>query len=387
MRSAVVLAVLGAGCGFQLTGGTATEDANGDGAPGDITHGENGEPAGPPFLRMIDVTDGQVVGAPHLGFPLLISVVQEGWLRTTKNGGRIANANGSDLWFSFDAAGTTPLPHEIERYDPGTGTLVTWVRIAALEPTTVFFLHYGDPLRTTMPTPSMVWTPGYAGVWHAGGPLNDASAQNATAINSGSTLGEGQVFEGRSFDVVDDFIDLGSATGIDDLFAGGGTVETWFFARGWGESSYGRLFDKGHATGWSIGVNRVDAGLLESMYFLHGTTAGVYPRWNTALNTVTPNAWHHLAVVYNKDSLTNDATIYIDGSASPVTQLGEPITPLVSDAQHSLYYGNRASLDRTFDGNLDEARVSKGEKTAGWIGTSFNNQVAPNTFSTIGPEL
>ena len=96
-----------------------------------------------------DITDAQVSGAPHANFPVLIART-EAWLRTTTSGGRIANANASDLWFSLDAAGTLSLPHEIERYDPTNGTLFTWVKITSLEPTTTFFVHYGDPARTTV---------------------------------------------------------------------------------------------------------------------------------------------------------------------------------------------------------------------------------------------
>lgn len=389
MHGVVVVTLLVAGCGFELRPASIGDAPRIDGiadAPGDVTGGENGQPAGPPFLRMVDVTDARVTGAPHANFPVVIAVT-ELWLRTTTNGGRIANANASDLWFSLDAAGTVVLPHEIERYDPTTGTLFTWVNITSLQPTTTFFVHYGDPTRTTVSSPALVWTPGYAGVWHLGGALNDASAQNATAPSSAAVVAGGQLFEARNFDGDDDFVDLGTAAAIDDVFTGGGTLETWFFAQGWGEGAYGRFLDKGHSLGWSFGLNRTNANVLESVFFVHAATGGAYGHWNSPAASVTLNAWHHVAVVYDKGAATNDAAIYIDGTATAITEIGTPTLPGASDGPYAMLLGNRPGGDRTFDGSLDETRISVGPRSAGWIATTYTNQLNPGAFATIGPEL
>lgn len=197
----------------------------------------------------------------------------------------------------------------------------------------------------------------------------------------------GQLHDATSFDSSNDYIDAGSALAIDDVFTGGATLETWFLAKGWGESNYGRFMDKGHFGGWSFGVNRADSSLLESVFFVHAATSGSYGHWNTAAGSVTLNAWHHVAVVYDKGALVNDATIYLDGTALPITEFSAPGQSGISDASQPLIIGNRPGADRTFNGLLDEQRISFHARSAGWIATTHRNQRAPETFSTFGPEL
>ncbi len=385
------------GCGFSSprvgpdAGGDPPDDAAGMDAPTDGMTTDDGPPANPVRTRRIDITDAQVTGGPHTAFPLLVAITAP-WLRTTAAGGNVANASGFDLGFFADAAGTMRLAHELEAYRGDTGALLAWVKVPSLSPTSELFLRYGDPaITTSQENVAAVWSNGFAAVWHLSATLGDATANGNTGASSGTTATGGQIGEARGFDATDDFVDLGSAASIDDVFAGGGTVEAWFRASGWGESSRGKIVEKNDAStgsgvaGWSLGVD--DVNVSESILFGHGSTAGSGGFWNAPAGSVALNKWTHVAVVYDQGSTANNPSIYLDGAAVTVSETNAPGGAMASDASYAGRLGNRVAGDRTFNGRLDEVRLSTSSRSPGWIATSVANQADPDAFYTVGPEL
>lgn len=334
-------------------------------------------------VRLIDLDDAKVTGGPHVDFPLLVSISAP-WLRARSSGGDVERSDGFDIHFSADQAGAMQLAHEVELYAPDTGTLVAWVKIPSLVPQSVVYLHYGDTAITTDPsTPSAVWSGGYQLVMHLD-VVADATGKNTlAAANAGATAG--RIDQAHSFDGSVSRIDAGSAAAIDNLFAGGGTAEAWFYAESFGEDSYGRFFDKGNEDGWSLFVN--DGDVTKGLGFVHGSAAAGWGQWNAPANSVSLDTWHHVALVYNKSSSANDPTIYLDGAAVAVSELTAPSGAMDSDASIGLDIGNRAGLDRTFDGQLDEMRLSGVLRSAGWIATGYRNQADPASFYTVSAPL
>lgn len=380
LRAAFLVLAL-AGCKFDHA------HAVGDGGP-DMPLDDSRDAAdgnrGGPKARMLDIDDTRVSGGPHVDFPLLVSLTTP-WLRTTDAGGDVARPDGFDIYFSPDAAGVTKLPHEVELYAPDTGTLIAWVKLPALMPETVLYIHYGDANLAVDPqNVPAVWSGGFEAVVHLDA-IADATGKNTQlgATTSGSAMGAVDV--ARLFDGADDSVDLGSAEAVDDIFAGGGTAEAWLFAQSFGEDSHGRIFDKGHVAGWSLWVNNQERAA--SLGFLHGTASGSWGFWNTATNSLALNAWHHVALVYNQDSAANDATFYLDGMLATSNVIDIPTGTMVSDGPVGLRAGNRAQLDRSFDGLLDELRLSSAVRSAGWIATEYANQLEPAAFVSAGPEL
>ena len=380
MFRALVPTFVLAGCGFSITGGAIAGDDEPPiiDAPRPIDAPDIDAPGAPPYLRSIDVTDAMVEGGPHTEFPLLVSITNAPWLRSQGNGGDVATMNGIDLQFFADSAATSQIEHEVEGYNPMTGTLTAWVRVPSLSASTVIYLRYGDPAVTTAPATPAVWL-GYAGVWHLSSNLDDATAESQPGTNAGTTPTTGQISTGRAFDGVDDLINLGSASAIDNVFDAGGTVEVWFRAQSAGEGGYGRILDKGHDNGWSLGVSSND-GRPRSVFFVQGTSTS-FLHWNTPSNVVTLGAWHHLALTYDRGMTP---LLYLDGAPQTLDMLQSSMGTLDSDGANTLYAGNRATLDRTFDGSLDELRVSTGIRSASWIRTAYRNQSQSNAFYTLG---
>ena len=112
-------------------------------------------------------------------FPILFSVTDPD-LRTTGNGGKVADADGDDIIFrGWDEAtcggvGTSPcgLDHEIEKYDETTGELVAWVRLPSVNTNaaasdTAIFIYYGN-IAVTVSSENApgVWDANYQMVQH-----------------------------------------------------------------------------------------------------------------------------------------------------------------------------------------------------------------------------
>jgi uncharacterized repeat protein (TIGR01451 family) len=354
-----------------------------------------------PYRKAITIDGSQVVGGPHVDFPVLISI--------TDTDLSAARADGNDLLFTLDD-GTTKLDHEIEDFDNGTGVLVAWVRIPAPGLTNgsdqTIYLYYG---YATVPTNQQnapgVWDPNYIGVWHlreeqAGtGALNlyqDSTSNPNDGDDFASAAGQsGKIDGGQEFDGTDDYINAGSDASIDNIFVGGGTLSAWINPTGWGESGEGRIGDKAGSTGggWffriSDGITDPVEDPTQGFQFMHGFS-GTRGKWNSPDFTISLGAWQHVAVNYDKGSDTNDPILYINGVPVAVTTSTAPSGTAVSDAARDFWIANTSgSTNRTFDGFIDEVRVTNKIVPAAWIQTEYNNQNNPGEggfLKTLGPQ-
>ena len=80
------------------------------------------------YRNTITIDHTKVPNTDQTDFPVLISGVYS-YLATTSNSGLVQNTNGYDIVFTLDPGGTTKLDHEIDSYDPVTGTATFWVRM------------------------------------------------------------------------------------------------------------------------------------------------------------------------------------------------------------------------------------------------------------------
>jgi hypothetical protein len=136
--------------------------------------------------------------------------------------------------------------------------------------------------------------------------------------------------------------------------------------------------------GWNLCVDNFNVN--GSLLFGQGGSTGA-GFWNTPAQSIALATWTHVAVVYDKSSTTNVPTIYIDGTAVTLTELAPVSGTVLSDDTYDLLVGSRPASDRTFDGIIDEARLSTVPRSTGWIATSYRNQLAPTSFVVVGNEL
>ncbi len=381
---AIAIALLGA-CSFSpgVGGDAGTTGDVPDGAGSDVlpVDAPDATPPDPGFVRSIDLTDALVVGT-HTSFPFLLRLNAQSWLRSSANGGDVVRIDGFDIHFSLDQQGGMPLDFELESYAPLTGDIEAWIRVPSLTPQTVLYMHYGDPAITTnRENAAAVWTNAYELVLHmdgAGDATGKSTSNNGTNVGAGAGIGVAGIFDGTT-----SVYNAGSGAAVDNIWAGGGNAEGWFFATSYGENSRGRLFDKGALQGWTLFLNN-DSAAMGSVSFIQGGSGD--GQWYGPTNSISLGAWHHISCNYNKDANSNDPTIYLDGIAITLTQT---ITPfgIDDDAANDLLVGNTDDGSRTFHGLLDEMRLSSATRSADWVLTQFRNHASPAAFFTVSAPL
>jgi len=143
------------------------------------------------------------------------------------------------------------------------------------------------------------------------------------------------------------------------------TITGWIYPKGFGQSGWGRIVDKGSGTasrGYSFLVNKTNSNLEYVIY--GGTVAG------SNADTITLNAWQHVAVVYDESSAT--VTFYVNGE-----QVGSsPYDTAPADSVPDPLVIGRRGYDglRAFDGLIDDVRI-------------YNRALAPDEIEAISMEL
>jgi len=157
---------------------------------------------------------------------------------------------------------------------------------------------------------------------------------------------------------------------LDDIFDGGGTASAWIYAASDGETSTGRILHKRSAgLGWRIECRDESGGFIRIRFQQEfNTTDG---QWQTAVD-VPINQWVYVCVTYDSDSVSNDATIYINGVSSS-SEAQTPVGTRGTDAAQHLYIGNRGVNDYTFDGQIANAQLYNRALTYAEIQQNYNS--------------
>lgn len=205
------------------------------------------------YRRSVTIYHTKVPDTDQTNFPMLFSGTYA-YLATTSNGGGVTNANGYDIIFTSDAAGTSTIPYERESFNATTGAVIFWVQVPTLSHTsdTTIYLFYGNSSVTTdQSNKNGTWDSGYKGVWHLpnGSTLsaNDSTSNANSGTVNNATATNGQIDGGAAFSGSNQDIQLGAATGDLDL-TGTMTLEVWAKANALPSSSgtYNGLIVKGY---------------------------------------------------------------------------------------------------------------------------------------------
>ena len=330
------------------------------------------------------VVAGQIIGAPHSDFPVLVSLTAS-WLATVDNGGLVTNPLAADLRFTGDLGGGSVLPSEVEHYDPANGSLVAWVRIPSLTAATKFYLYSGD-CANQLPQPSpTVWTH-YSAVWHLQNNM-DATGQGNDCVDVDPLISTaGRFADGRAVASNAGTLDCGSNQPVDDLFSAGGSLSLWIKPDTTGGGPAGRIVSKEdqaamNVDGWALFLDTNPSG---SLYFKYDSFDGRSGGWSTAADSVALGSWHWIVVQYSSASTSEVPDMFVDGKAVALRNSSTaPSGALLSDGATNFYIGNMGNVSRSYLGVMDELRVAKELHSAAWIQTEYNNQQDPSGFFTI----
>ncbi len=334
------------------------------------------------YSRAITIDHTKVPNTDQSNFPVLFSGTYP-YLATAANGGKAQNANGYDIIFTSDAAGTNKLDHELESYSATNGTIIAWVRIPTLSHTTdtAIYIWYGNSAVTTsQENRTGVWDGNYKSVWHLpnGTVLSagDSTSNGNNGTNSGATATAGKLGGAASLNGSTNYISSGSLI-TSNVF----TISAWIYLRAYPLNCYGAgLFYQGtgnYYIGTHFTIESGCSGLVNTLTFRYEGSTYV----GAANNSIQLNTWQHVAVTYSGGT----ATLYVNGvPQGSASGLGTQ-APVANPSAVGYWY-NSADPGRFFNGSMDEMEVSSVARGGDWIAAEYNNQSAPATFYSVGSE-
>lgn len=268
-----------------------------------------------------------------------------------------AKSDGSDVRFTA-ADGETLLKFEREVHDTTEKIAVYHVKIPSVSSTsdTDFYLYYGNASASDASSPNDVWDSNYKLVMHMGSSLEDSTSNSNDGTNYGTTLGLASDGYYRSFDGVDDYIQVADSPSLHITEAI--TIQAMV-----NPTAY-------LANGTVCTKNR--------SYYLQVNSDGkiaVYTYWNNngsmgdstytySTSTVPLNTWTHIAFVEQTDGTRK---IYINGivDKSTVAETGiwASIDPLGIGMERQV----EGTSSRPFKGSIENVNVSSTARSDAWI--------------------
>jgi hypothetical protein len=313
---------------------------------------------------------------PDTGFPVLIRMTGQTWLRTAPTG-HIESTHGYDIIFR-EADGRTGLYHEIEEYDGTNGDLVAWVRIDNLSKSanTTIYMYYGNAcIDSPTENPEQVWDDDYAGVWHLHDDFLDSTSNNNNTSNYGTDNATGQMADAQNFIASQrDYLHVPGLLGQPANITLGAWIDLDV-----ADTDGGEIISLGDIVGMRADQDATD-GL--KAYYYHGSD------WNVTATGIlyAGTGWHH--VVYFMDDTSNSQKIYVDGQERASSTDTESISYSGQGANTLIGRHGNGNANMDFDGRIDEVRVSSTVRDVCWIETEFNNQDDPlkaSSYSACDP--
>ncbi len=309
-----------------------------------------------------------------------------------------AQSKGEDLRF------VTPegvvLKHEVEKWDPVGGSLI-WLLLPALSATPVEVWLYSGNALAAAPAElerRAVWPTPYSAVWHMAGGVADSGATAYAAENTGGTFIDGKLGQAlkltrsaKQYVVVSPGVPIPIISG-----ANGSTFSAWVQpgaidgspGDGTDEQDNGSVVFTvgGHSTqnhNSYTGFNVSYEGRMITHVDPHDQ--GSYRRVRSAPGVVQVNEWAWLTYVV--DLAAGEVRFYKNGAAAgAVTEGAFNASTYDTEASLQVVIGTEEDLTKHFwDGSLDELRIEKGLRSAGWISAQYRAMTAPD-YVTVTAE-
>lgn len=314
------------------------------------------------MMAVLTTPDGAnlAAGTAVEGFPLLVRLHRDGFDFSQ------ARPDGADLRFTREDG--VALPHQIEEWDAAAGTAAIWVRVPRIEGNArqALRLHWGKADATAASDGKAVFNEsnGYLSVFHLGDAVSDEVGtlevkDTGTAATAG-IVGKARHFPGKAG------VFGGENITAYPMGASPHTSELWFRTTTPNSTLLGWGIEKGQ--GKVVMQFASPPHIRMDCYFSRGNVESE--------GRIPTGEWTHVAHTYGE----NESLVYVNGRlAGSNTKDGGPMD-IKSPARFWIggWYNNY-----TFVGDLDEVRVSKVARSAGWIQLQYENQKPMQTL--VGP--
>jgi len=329
--------------------------------------------------RLPIVIDHTRVAADLTEFPILLKFA---------DGDLAEHAQPSGVDLVFVRAGNV-IPHELGRFDSTSGDLGAWVKLPRLSSTqdTALELYFGSSDSAVINDPRLVWSNGFAAVFHftelpaTAGSIRDSTANENHGMPSAgmedSTYGSCFFSPCLSFDGVDDWIRIENTLSLrlDDVI----TVQAWFKARSITDTMY-LVAKTGQVTarGWDLSFagNSPDPFQSAFRFSIDGDNSIYATSWAD----LVPDRFYAVAGVLEVGA---PVRFFLDGQLD-FEQATPTLSPLF-DPDLPIVIGNRADLSGDpFNGAIEEVRISSVARSAEWLATEHANLTQPGLFHRVG---
>lgn len=330
------------------------------------------------YCRSLTIDHTQCGSTDSSNFPVLV-YISDATLKDAAHSGNVQSSLGGDILFFSDRSATTQLPSEIESYDNVNGVLWAWVQVPTVSHTAnvVFYAFYGTvnpPLRM-----AGTWDNNFLIVYHMGDAqqsktIMDSSIHGNNATNQVNTAIQtttGEISKGINFSASSDY-----ATSANITIGQTVTIEGWVNLSA--VQDFGRFItfgpDNSHF-GYTLQADNSSPRKME--FFVQPVNGGQ----NQSSGTVTTSAgWQQFAGTYDGATTRLFVNGIQQGIGASTTQAGSNTAAIVL----ATYPGSLGSSG--LQGAYDEIRISNVVRSPDWILTSYNNQVNPASFVTVGSQ-
>ena len=294
-----------------------------------------------------------------------------------------AKPRGEDIRFS---ANGKPLAYQIEHWDAAAGNADVWVRIPTIKGNDqqAIKMHWGNDKVPSESNGEQVFvtTEGFAGVWHLGDNLQDATSNqldgfnkpNQPTTNTAGIIGDAQEFGVNKFLVIrapgakpDRRVTCMPSGNADR------TMSAWvnpksFESHNWASASIGGWGEPERGQKPNMGLSYFTmTGRGQPRFHLYGFD----PR---CASTLPRDEWRHIALSVSEDMVR----FYVDGvlnrtidnNSKAVTKLGNLTTPPSTPVD----LGDHGNGRGPFNGALDEVRFESVARSENWLKLCFENQ-------------
>ena len=272
---------------------------------------------------------------------------------------------GEDLRF-VDPNGSS-LSYEIEQWNE-SGESFVWVNVPQIDSSSLtdfIWMYYGNALASDSQNPANVWNANYSGIWH----LNESSGASPisdSSVNANDGSPEGAIIRiaggvsagAQDFDALSDRVNIGINIGATV------TISTW-----------AKLDVQGDML-WCIDTTILPAIGLDLWFQSNNIYLNSWDGSNAgnlfSAQPATWNQWHHYTTVIS----ASNTELYIDGIPAGTTTYKNP-------TGNGIYIGS-IQTTYTWNGSVDEFRISNTERSADWIKAQYDSMM--DLFTTFGIE-
>ena len=324
--------------------------------------------------------------AEEKNFPLLVRIHRDYFDFSQ------AKPRGEDIRVSSQG---TPLAYQIEYWDAAARNAAIWVRIPTIRGNDqqAIRMHWGHDQTSSESNGEGVFrtTEGFAGVWHLGDNLEDATSNNLDGFNkpdkpttnTTGIIGDGQEFGENKFLVIrppgtkpDRRVSCMPSGNADR------TMSAWvnpssFEGLNWAQASIG---------GWGEPERGQKPGMGLSYFTLTGRGQPRFHLYGFDPRCASPlprGKWHHVALSVSDDMVRfyvdGNLEQTIDNNGNRVSKLGTLKTPVSTPVD----LGDHGNGRGPFNGALDEVRFESAARTDNWMKLCFENQKPLQTL--VGP--